>query len=727
MLSTVPEVLLIRDCLHCCQGGQGGRFVGFTSRLPSDTNEKQKESVGDTKNRMAYDVLDEYRMGGQGQPRGGSVVPVPQRQLIWKITEVGRLMRQMNDLMLLGGGAGEESSIVHDAVKAACQKEMRSCYRLIAVLEGQSHDTRGSEDRQVGNGNGMEQTLTLRRTLVWLDEMRQRLEIVARCLEAVMGVPGGEALNALYSMSKHGDPFVVQTIAPLLNAASAPYFMQLEQWMTQGVVPRVSAMQRGGGIMSSSKGVKNIASGQKMGEFMILKLRTPKDHPYDDWKEGFDLDKSAQPKSFDAALSRDILNVGKAVYFLRKYCDGDDDWNDALSQLQHAGQLMQVSLQCTARQRFDILKQLVQEAKSVMDEKLVYVVRDKERLFSHLENIKRFVLLSKGDFVRTFIDLADEDLSAPVSQYSEYVLQGHVEKALQACDAIDVEINRDLVYSIQVQQVQENQYSAATDIGWHAFGLGYSLPREDSPVAAILDTNSMKLYGEISSILWSLKRAEHITGLCWHRLESTSHDLNSLRSMEREHGIELSSIIGNAPALLRSLHSLRTEIAQFVNTLQSHIVYRVIEPAWKSMISELMVAKNLDGLLEAHSNALKKIAQGTFNEKKKSLSGTSTSDIKATLKAALGAAMDVYVPVDTICSIVEDAVRSQHKYLSKVRESERLGVWNEDQVRNSPSPISDETLEDIKRSSLRLYSMFSRHRDMFYSSLPSAIRENLRR
>lgn len=695
--AVVPELLLVRDCLHCCQGGQGGRYVQY--------------SGGEA---VPYDVVEEYREDVEGGTKRDSVVPLSQRQLIWKITKVGGLVRRITECL---NGEQKKDSIVHDAIRSACHKEIRSCYRVIAVLEGQSHG--------VGKGEGS-QALTLRRTLVWLDETRQRLEIVASCLDAVQTVGGGEALNVLYSLSQHGDSFVVQTIASLLDAASAPYFMQLEQWITHGVIPGVANLhQLGRGQMMSSRGVKDIMPGQRSGEFMITKLRTPKDHPYDDWKDGFTLDKAAQPSCMRGPMANDILSVGKQAYFLRKYCDDEQEWNDAVVQLQHAGQLTRVGSDFSAEQRMSILSQLIEESKQVMGEKLLHVIREKEHMFEHLENIKRYVLLSKGDFVRIFIDLADEDLSVPVESYSEYTLQGHVEKALQTCGAVDIG-DRGLLDNIKVQRVQEHQYTAATDIGWNVFGLGYALAREDSPAAVLLDPASMNTYGEISSILWSMKRAEHISGLTWHRLDAIARDLNRLRSMEREYGIDAASIVGAVPLLMRYLHALRAEISQFVNTLQSHIVYRVIEPAWKKMLSDMMVAKDLDGLLESHAAALKKISKGTFTDRKKTKSVTSDSnESRATLRAALGAAMDVHIPVENLSATVGDTVDAHCRHLAKVRESERLGIWNEDEVRQSPPSISEETVEEIKRSAVQLYGIFSRHRDMFFANLPSSMRENI--
>ena len=711
MTTTIPERLLVRDCLHCCQGGQGGRYIECC------------EGNADQGLYSSYDVVKEYLVTPDGKHEAEHVVPMPQRQLVQKITQMGTLVRKMNSLM---HAERANESIVHEAIKAACQKEIRSGYRVIALLESQAQGTtsdgyfRSSGESEGEHSSGEPSALTLRRTLVWLDEVRQQLEIVSSCLTETLDVRGGEALNLLFKKSKHGDRFVVDTIAPLLNAASAPYFMQVEQWITQGIVPHMTSIQRGGRVMS-----KTVDYGDNKGNFMILRVRTPRDHPYDDWKEGFAVDETATPRDFNPTLTREILTVGKAVYFLRKYCEDEEDWDDALNQLQHAGQLTRVGTQLTAQQRLDILKLLVKEAKVVMDEKLMYVLKEKENLFWHLDNIKRFVLLSKGDFVQGFIDLADEELSAPASEFSEYSLQGHVEKALRACNAVDIK-NREISDRIVVRRAKE-VHAAAEETGWNLFSLGYALSRDDSPAALVLDPVSMKMYEDISSILWSMKRSEYITGLSWRRLEEISRLLNSLRFLEREHGIELQSTIGNVPLLLRYLHSLRADIAQFVSRLQSHLVYRVVEPAWKTMIADMIVAKDVDGLLEAHDVALREISKGTFNDRKKrSKNGSSNSgEIRASLNAALSAGMDVYVPVDELFKIVDECVSSHQKYFAQVKESEKIGIWNERDDRPSLPQISDETLEDIKRSVVRLYGIFSRHRDMFYSNLPSVIRENL--
>ena len=682
-----------------------------------------------------YQVKEEY---ARAEVPGDCSVSVPRQQLVRKITELGWLVRKMKEMMdevvgkrLLGEGYDGENeggeglmtgsrgnsralskSIVHEALVAACQRELSSCYRIIAVLQSQCQS-------QVGD----EAPLSLRRVLVWLHEPRQRLEVVTSCLDHATRVRGGEALNVLHAMSKHGDPFVRDAVKPLLDAASAPYFGQIEQWVTLGLVPQNSTSY--GSVLgnrASFSGAKGI-HGQHLGEFLVLKLRTPRDHPHEDWTEGFTMDHTAQPKFIDNSLAKDIFSVGKTVYFLRKYCD-ESDWNDAWSDISSHG--LSTKLDAPISHRLAILRQLVRESKETMNAKVMYIIKEKENLFRRLDAIKRYVLLAQGDFVRTFIDLADEQLRSSVKVYSEYSLQGHVVRALETCGSAYG--NEDVMDSIRIRSIKEHQYVGENDIGWQLFGLTYALDGENSPLAVILDPSSMQMYGEISQMLWALKRAEHTAGLSWYHLETVSHNLAILRSMKQEHGIDLDNSMGKVPLLLRYLHALRADVSQFINSMQAHFVYQVIEPTWKQLLTEVEAAKDLDALIDCHKKALLSLSKGTFSEKKRSSMGatSNSSEVKSLFQAALNAAIEVYVPVERLSRVVDETMVKQRELLNRAQESERMGTWNET-ASEMQGIISEEILEDIMKSAVRLHGIFDRHREVFFCNLPSSTRENLKR
>ena len=76
--------------------------------------------------------------------------------------------------------------------------------------------------------------------------------------------------------------------------------------------------------------------------------------------------------------------------------------------------------------------------------------------------------------------------------------------------------------------------------------------------------------------------------------------------------------------------------------------------------------------------------------------------------------------------MVYESMMKQRELLNLAQESERMGTWNE-MASKMPGAISEETLEDIMKSAVRLHGIFDRHREVFFCSLPSNTRENLRR
>ncbi|KDD71976.1 hypothetical protein H632_c4068p0, partial [Helicosporidium sp. ATCC 50920] len=103
----VPEHILVREALHCCQG-INGRYVWWQGN-------------------------GEVESGFSTGP--GSEIPPSQRVLISRVTEVGWVLRKILDLQAaLRAGP----TCVQQALVAAAQVEVNCYYRLIAILESQS-------------------------------------------------------------------------------------------------------------------------------------------------------------------------------------------------------------------------------------------------------------------------------------------------------------------------------------------------------------------------------------------------------------------------------------------------------------------------------------------------------------------------------------------------------------------------------------------------------------
>ncbi len=61
--------------------------------------------------------------------------------------------------------------------------------------------------------------------------------------------------------------------------------------------------------------------------------------------------------------------------------------------------------------------------------------------------------------------------------------------------------------------------------------------------------------------------------------------------------------------MLRYFHAKRSEMAQFVTSLQYYIVFEVLEPAWASFMKQLGQAQDLDAVIALHDGTLEAITK----------------------------------------------------------------------------------------------------------------------
>ncbi len=280
-MTAVPEHLLVQDALAACSALQGGRLLRWS------------ESSG------------RYICSGAAD------VPTAQQQLLGRTTELGWLLRTIEKLSAELAGL-QPPSVVHEALVAAARREVGSYYRLVAILEAQAQQATSGGSGTSAGGSGStgqpDSVLTLRRLQVWLAEPLGRLRVLASCLEAVRGVRGGQALNALLALSKHGDPLVRRVVAPALEEACVPYFKQISLWVLNGTLEAGSS------------------------EFLVAREALPPplcEDPAACWRGGYRLNPAMQPRFVSDQLAGDILTTGKTIAFLREFC-GDTRWAAAI-------------------------------------------------------------------------------------------------------------------------------------------------------------------------------------------------------------------------------------------------------------------------------------------------------------------------------------------------------------------------------------------------------------
>lgn len=713
-LSSVPESTLVKEVLSCCQGIDGGQYVRYQGGR---------------------------ELGGFFCVPGTNI-PTAQQQLISRVTELGWLLRRVKELSV---EAREIGSVVHEALVAACTREVNNCYRLIAILEGQYKRQQTKQMNQQQNLNqkgqqGQEQ-LTLRRLAVWFAEPQARLRIVAAALETVIKLRGGEVINALYSMSKHGDPLVRKTIGPMLEEACIPYFKGIFQWMSDGVLDLASSPHEEDFMVSRAILQSGNAS-----------TATSTNHPAIVWRSGYSLNQSQKPKFMSDVLAQKVLTAGRTVSFLRQFC-GDSEWALAIAEdSEHLSALRASATQSmqkengaraansTAENLYNqvaLLEKAVETIQKTVGSKLLEVIVSKERLFSHISTLQRYILLGQGDFVQTLLDVAGRELDRPAKEISLFSLQGHLQTALTSCAAAQMDEDLQTHVGIRLTRAMDG------DKGWDVVALSYTL---DGPAAAVLSPEAMSSYSRISRLLWSIKHADAVLENAWHHLNTVGRLLATVRSLEREFGVDALAIVGNVPPLLRFLHAKRSDMAQFVSSLEGKLVFEVMSPAFSRFETLATAAKDLDALVSAHDNLLVSLMDGMFLDQSVGKLGTtsrpssassangdakgqsthskaaSASDVHASLKSALRSVLDIYLPIRRLMEAVDLVVRQHLAYFARARDAEVKGTWKEDDPTNSafksPSGLKPELLIDIRAGAWRVYSAFDRHVKTFQALLP---------
>ncbi|KAL4446262.1 hypothetical protein ABPG77_003069 [Micractinium sp. CCAP 211/92] len=660
-MTAVPEHLLVQDALAACSALQGGRLLRW-----SESSSRYVCS-------------------------GAADIPTAQQQLLGRTAELGWLLRTIEKLSAELAGL-QPPSVVHEALVAAARREVGSYYRLVAILEAQAQQaTSGSGGSSTGGSGSTGQpdgVLTLRRLQVWLAEPLGRLRVLASCLEAVRGVRGGQALNALLALSKHGDPLVRKVVAPALEEACVPYFKQISLWVLNGTLEAGSS------------------------EFLVAREALPPplcEDPAACWRGGYRLNPAMQPRFVSDQLAGDILTTGKTIAFLREFC-GDTRWAAAIGAPAQA-----LAAGGGNYRQLRWLESAVIDVKRAVSAHLLDIVMSQQGLPRHLAAIKRYLLLGQGDFVRVLLDAARPELDRGAKEVSQYTLQGHLDAALRSCAAgEDPEVLRRVDVRLPPGKVLEG------DRGWDVFSLQYHV---DGPLGAVLSPEAMQAYLRIFRLLWTIKHVETVLEQCWDHINSAQRALGTLRAQEKLHGVEVEHV-ELVPPVLRAFHARRAEMASFVTSLQYYIAFEVLEPNWAKLTAALPGAADLDAVITLHEGTLQALAAGIFLDglpqmlTPLGLGGAGAADVQAGLRKTLRAVLDVQGPIKRLAATVEQAVAEQAMYLQRARDSEVAGEWNAE-VYNSPA-IPPEVLQEISSGMGRVYALFDRHLRTFLTLLPAS-------
>ncbi len=145
------------------------------------------------------------------------------------------------------------------------------------------------------------------------------------------------------------------------------------------------------------------------------------------------------------------------------------------------------------------------------------------------------------------------------------------------------------------------------DVGWDVFLLAYEMG-SSGPVSLVVTSAASAAYSRLFLFLWRVRRVERALGAAWAAAAGGGH---ALAASGLQRGSVLSLSLGSKPSglepgseLSNALHAaalLRTDMHNFVSTLQSYLCFEVLAPGWVALEDDISHATSLNAVIAAHA------------------------------------------------------------------------------------------------------------------------------
>uniref|UniRef100_A0A3P8UTE0 Tubulin gamma complex component 3 n=1 Tax=Cynoglossus semilaevis TaxID=244447 RepID=A0A3P8UTE0_CYNSE len=509
--SEVSEAALVRDILYVFQGIDG-KYIKMSAQencYKMDTKVLLCKSKCDTSSRLA--------------------------ELGWLHNKV----RKYADARSLDRAFG----LVGQSFCASLHQELKEYYRLLSVLHSQLQ----VEDEQ-GVTVSTENSLTLRRLLVWMYDPKIRLKTLAALVEYCQGRKGGELASAVHAYGKTGDPQMRALIQHILSLVSHPIFNFLYRWIYDGELE------------------------DTYHEFFVASDPNVKTDRL--WHDKYSLRKSMIPSFITMDQARKVLLIGKSINFLHQVCHNRTPPvkikppSNSADTPKEAAELLS-DLEGTFQEKID--SAYFDTSKYLLD-----VLNRDYQLLDHLQAMRRYLLLGQGDFIRHLMDLLKPELVRPATTLYQHNLTGILETAVRATNAqFD---NPEILKRLDVRLLEVSP----GDTGWDVFSLDYHV---DGPLATVFTRECMGHYLRVFNFLWRAKRMEYTLTDIWKGQMCNGKLLKTMP--------ELSGV-------LHQCHILASEMVHFIHQMQYYITFEVLECSWDELWNKVQKAQDLDHIIAAH-------------------------------------------------------------------------------------------------------------------------------
>lgn len=553
-----------------------------------------------------------------------STLPIPILSLLHTLSEPCLLYRSLAEFVL-----EKDGGLINQSLRAAISDELRSYLTLIATLEGEIRRALTANEKGETPQNIRLAGVTLKRCVVWTRDATLGLRLMSLIVQASKEKRGGQIISFVHGLcTSHGDLFVGAFAERLVGIVARPFYEMLRRWIYDGelVDPYHEFF-----VTEPSPGSRSDVDPRRFATSI--------------WEDKYKLDPTMVPTTVSAEFAKKVFLIGKSLNFIRHNC-GDSDWVVEYSRsnskpLDYAN---------TAS-----LSSTIDTAFATTMTRLTHLMSSKFGLFTHLTAIKKYLLLSQGDFIELLMESLAPNLDRPANSQYRHTLTSQLEHAIRHSNAQydDPEVLRRL--DARMLELSSGE------IGWDCFTLEYKI---SAPCDVVITQWANTQYLKVFNLLWRIKRVEFSLNTTWRRCMTGSRGV--LASVDDK--------LGNDWKRARCVVA---EMVHFVNQLQYYILFEVVESSWETL-QEAINKPNaaLDDLIEAHTKYINSIThKGLLGQQRHHVTGQREDSFLAQLHYILKCMLSYRDVVDGLYSYSVAEFTKRQQFQARIEQRTAQGKW----------------------------------------------------
>lgn len=370
---------------------------------------------------------------------------------------------------------------------------------------------------------------------------------------------GYEFLQNMYELTKFGDIRISALAEEIFDNISIPYYEIIENWIIRGE-------------LVDTNNDFFVEFDTDADNFQDIIVYIPRKIP-----------------SFFATINKDlgfkVFQIGKILIFLNSYCK-ELNWINSYTT-KYFKFVYQANAGLRTMKKSTINNLINQQYEELVNY-LTFVVHGKYEMISHVNNMKKFLLMSSSDFIDSLITNGFELFNQPSNQLTSTQLSKVLVQSVNSCSIKSY--NSDFQNRLDARILSLSH----GNIGWQVFTIEYKI--DDIPISNFLNYKTSTVeYLRMFNFLWKLKHLNHLLDLNYlesnHLRKTILKPYFNRRTIQSMKDSRISYVIG----VFKSVCKMRFKIIKFLNLIQDYL-FNEIESNYGNII-KTFYKKNIDSKL----------------------------------------------------------------------------------------------------------------------------------